>query len=213
MGLKLRILSLWTPEWFQRRGLDELARQTTHGLEKLLDDYSDNDSKSDIPLPHVNMVLKGNLDERRKTMAITHNKLVKSLINTMGYDEAIKKGREAMFREGLSLGSKFKGILGVGNSLEDLFTAALILYNVLGIKFSIKAVEDGKNKITMVVSHCALAEYYTPNTCHVLSAADEGVVQGLNPNIQIKFTERITEGCSECLAPIKGSVEPNILVE
>jgi len=161
----------------------------------------------------VNMVLKGNLDERRKTMAITHNKLVKSLINTMGCDEAIKKGRETMFREGLSLGSKFKGILGVGNSLEDLFTAALILYNVLGIKFSIKSVEDGKNKITMVVSHCALAEYYTPNTCHVLSAADEGVVQGLNPNIQIKFTERITEGCSECLAPIKRSVEPNILVE
>jgi hypothetical protein len=204
MGLKMRILSLWTPEWFQRRGLEELAHQTTHGLEKLIDDQSDIDSKLVIPIPKVNMVLKGSLDERRKIMATTHNKLVETLIKNMGRDEAIEKGRETMFMEGLSLGGKFKGILGVEDSLEDLFTAARILYNVLGIEFSIKAVENSKeDKITMVVSHCTLAEYYTPDTCHVLSAADEGVVQGLNPRIQIKFTERITEGCSQCLAPIK----------
>lgn len=207
MGLKLRILSLWTPEWFQRRGLNELAYQTTQGLEKLLDDQFDNDSASGPPLPKVNMVLKGNLDERRKIMAITHNKQVETLIKAMGRDEAIEKGREAMFMEGLSLGSKFKEILGVKESLEDLFTAARILYKVLGIEFSIKAVENSKeDKITMVVSHCNLAEYYTPDTCRVLSAADEGVVQGLNPCIQIKFTKRITEGCSECLAPIKVDV-------
>ena len=54
----------------------------------------------------------------------------------------------------------------------------------------------------MFVSHCALAEYYTPDTCQVLSAADEGVVQGLNPHVKIKFTKRITEGCFECLAPL-----------
>jgi hypothetical protein len=110
-----------------------------------------------------------------------------------------------MFNEGLSLGTKFKRILGVGDSIDDLFTAARILYSVLGIKFSIKEIEeeDEKEKITMVVSHCTLAEYYTPDTCRVLSAADEGVVQGLNPTVNIKFTERITEGRFECLAPIK----------
>lgn len=201
MGLKLRILSIWTPSWFQRRGLNELAHQTTRSLEKLLDDQSDEISKSNT---HIhNMVLKGNLDERRQIMATTHNKLVETMINSMGREEAIKKGRKSMFNEGLSLGAKFKRILGVGDSLEDLFTAARILYNVLGIKFSIKEVEEGQNeKICMVVSHCTLAEYYTPDTCQVLSAADEGVVQGLNPSAKIKFTKRITEGCLECLAPI-----------
>lgn len=201
MSLKLRILSIWTPTWFQKIGLDELANHTTHGLEKLLDCQPHNDLKSEPPTSKLDMVLKGNLDERRKIMATTHNKLVETLINTMGREEAIKKGREVMFNEGLSLGSKFKEILGVEDSLDDLFTAARILYNVLGIEFSIKAVEDGK--ITMIVSHCTLAEYYTPDTCRVLSAADEGVVQGLNPSVKIKFTERITEGCSECLAPIE----------
>jgi hypothetical protein len=215
MGLKLRILSLWTPEWFQKRGLDELAHQTTSGLEKLLDDQADEDLKSNIPSKSIkhsksnikrhDMVLKGNLDERRKIMATTHNKLVETMVSTMGREKAIKKGRKAMFNEGLSLGAKFKRILGVGNSIDDLFTAARILYNVLGIKFSIKEIEEeGKNgKIAMFVSHCALSEYYTPDTCRVLSAADEGVVQGLNPGVKIKFTKRITEGCSECLAPIK----------
>ncbi len=221
MGLKLRIISLWTPEWFQKRGLDELAHQTTRGLEKLLDDQANEDLKSNKPSKFSkpsksnepsksnkkrhDMVLKGNLDERRKIMATTHNKLVERMVSTMGREEAIKKGRKAMFNEGLSLGAKFKRILGVGGSIDDLFTAARILYDVLGIKFSIKEVEEeGENgKITMFVSHCALAEYYTPDTCHVLSAADEGVVQGLNPHVKIKFTKRITEGCFECLAPIK----------
>ena len=215
MGLKLRILSLWTPEWFQRRGLDELAHQTTSGLEKLLDDQDDGDLKTNRPSKinkpsksnkqSHNMILKGNLYERRKIMATTHNKLVETMVSTMGREEAIKKGRKAMFNEGLSLGSKFKRILGVGDSIDDLFTAARILYSVLGIKFSIKEIEeeDEKEKITMVVSHCTLAKYYTLDTCRVLSAADEGVVQGLNPTVNIKFTERITEGCFECLAPIK----------
>jgi len=218
MGLKLRIISLWTPEWFQKRGLDELAHQTTSGLEKLLDDQVDEDLKSNKPsksskpsksnIKHHDIVLKGNLDERRKIMATTHNKLVERMVSAMGREEAIKKGRKAMFNEGLSLGAKFKRILGVGNSFDDLFTAARILYDVLGIKFSIKEVEeeDENRKITMFVSHCALAEYYTPDTCHVLSAADEGVVQGLNPGVKIKFTKRITEGCSECLAPL--NIEP-----
>ena len=220
MGIKLRIISLWTPEWFQKRGLDELAHQTTSGLEKLLDDQTDEDLKCNIPLKFSetskpnesskskkrhDMVLKGNLDERRKIMATTHNKLVERMVSTMGREEAIKKGRKAMFNEGLSLGAKFKRILGVGGSIDDLFTAARILYDVLGIKFSIKEVEEeGENgKIAMFVSHCALAEYYTPDTCHVLSAADEGVVQGLNPHVKTKFIKRITEGCFECLAPIK----------
>ena len=35
-----------------------------------------------------------------------------------------------------------------------------------------------------------LSKYYTPETCQVLSAADEGVVQGLNPNFALNFCEK-----------------------
>ena len=41
----------------------------------------------------------------------------------------------------------------------------------------------------------------------ILSAADEGVVHGLNENMGMHFKERITEGVSECIACINGVKE------
>jgi hypothetical protein len=213
MGIKLRFLSWWTPGWFQKKGLNQLAHSTINGLEKVLHEETSTDKTSKLDNnPKLSYVrLKANLDERvisnknlnekRRIMTQTHNELVETMIKKLGHDKAIEIGSETMFQEGLYLGEKFKKILGVGNNIEDLIIAARILYKVLGIDFTIKETEN--NEMIMVVNHCALAEYYTPETCQVLSAADEGVVQGLNPTITIKFTERITEGCKKCLAPIK----------
>jgi L-2-amino-thiazoline-4-carboxylic acid hydrolase len=194
MGLKLRLLSWWTPQWFLKRGLNELAYSTINGLEELL-------IKQEIKFDKIviSNILRGNFQERRRTMANLQNQLVKTMLETLGHDKTMKLGREAMFKEGLALGCKFKKMLGVGNSLEDLISAASILYKVLGIKFSLKRKNNG---MVMVVNNCVLAEYYNPDTCRVLSAADEGVVQGLNPNLKMEFQERITEGAPCCVAPI-----------
>ncbi len=198
MGLRLRFLSWWTPEWFKKRGLDELANSTIHGLENVLITETSKDTQ--YQRRYNKIILRGNLAEKRKTMTKIHNELVETLINTIGRKKAIIKGREAMFKEGLSLGQKFKRILGVGNNLDDLIRAAKILYKVLGIKFTI---EENDGRMVMVVKHCSLAEYYTSETCQVLSAADEGVVQGLNPDINMHFTKRITEGAPCCLANLQ----------
>jgi L-2-amino-thiazoline-4-carboxylic acid hydrolase len=201
MGLKIRFLSWWTPNWFLKRGLDLLAHSTIGGLEEvLIKKYPEYREDPEGLKYSSNIILKGNLKEQRMSMATIHNGLVKNMIDTFGHDDAIKFGRKIMFREGLALGHKFRRILGVGNSLEDLISAARILYKVLGIKFDIKKNKTGE--IVMVVNHCDLSEYYRPDTCRILSAADEGVVQGLNSKIKIKFQERITEGASCCLAPI-----------
>lgn len=206
MGLKLRLLSLWTPQWFQKKGLDELTHSTVQGLQEVFlketPEFEINSTTTSKVSKIIvsDVVLEGNLEERRRCMAKTHNELVETMIKIMGRDETISMGREAMSTAGLSLGQKFKRILGVGESVEELIMAAKILYKVLGIDFTIKKTQ--KDGLVMVVHHCFLSEYYTPDTCLVLSAADEGVVQGLNPNIKINFTERITEGCLQCLAPI-----------
>lgn len=199
MGFKLRILSFWTPECLLKKGLDELAVSTIKGLELLLEEKAKN---SMLRMPYSygdNIILKGDLKNRRIEMCRSHNKLVKTLITVFGYDKAIELGREAMFQEGFSLGLKFKKILGVGNSLEDLIRAARILYNVLGIEFCI---EERESNVVMIVNHCSLAEYYDSDTCMILSAADEGVIQGLNSDIKIKFIQKITEGCNKCIASI-----------
>lgn len=202
MGIKLRILSWWTPEWFLKRGLNELTLSTTGGLEGvLLGENLKSDRANSLHIIH----LKGNLDERRKIMAITHNELVETMVNSMGRDKSIELGRKAMFKEGLSLGRKFRNTLGVNDSVEDLISAAKILYKVLGIEFSVKEINNTNNdtKMVMVVNRCALSEYYTSDTCRILSAADEGVVQGLNPHIKMKFRKRITEGALCCLAALQ----------
>ena len=41
---------------------------------------------------------------------------------------------------------------------------------------------------------------YTPETCRIMSAADEGVLKGLNEKMDLKFMKRITEGAEECTA-------------
>ncbi|AUB55507.1 MULTISPECIES: L-2-amino-thiazoline-4-carboxylic acid hydrolase [Methanobacterium] len=203
MGFRLRILSWWTPVWLQGKALDELAHSTINGLEKILNEYSPLENNAQGRKYDINekIILKGNLDEKRRIMTTTHNELVETLISILGREEAILKGRKAMYNEGLLLGQRFKWLLGVGDDLQDLITAARIMYQVLGIDFVVE--EKGQNEMIMRVNHCSLAHYYDLNTCKVLSAVDEGVVQGLNPDIQMMFTERITQGHDHCLASLK----------
>lgn len=206
MGLRLRILSWWTPGWFLKKSLDDLADSTINGLEKVLNEYYASESEAkklneSSTFHGSKTALKGNLEGKRREMAAAHNELVETLMKTIGPDKAISTGREAMFQEGLFLGRRFKKILGVGDGLEDLITAARIMYTVLGIDFVVG--ENGNDEMVMVVNHCSLADNYNSNTCRILSAADEGVVQGLNPNIQMRFVKRITQGHDHCLAYLK----------
>jgi hypothetical protein len=190
IGFKLRLIHWITPTWFYNRILEELKIATIQGLTRLLK----TNCSDDIYKP-----LRGNLDDRRYTMAEIHNQLVKEIINTFGYEEGIKLGKNSMFNVGIDLGKKFKKVLGVDDSLEELIMAAEILYNGLGIEFEISTFNGDH---MMVVNRCALAQIYTPEACKIMSGADEGVVAGLNPQIRMEFKQRITEGSSSCRAEI-----------
>jgi hypothetical protein len=193
MGVKLRLIYWWTPEWFLKIGLEELKNSTIKSLKELQEE-------NEIFFNPNEIKLKGTIDDRRKTMAQIHNQLVKKLIDSLGYEMAIEKGRNAMFKSGMKIGSTLKKNLGVGNSRKDLILAAKILYKLLGIEFELI---DNKNHMTMLVKHCSLSQYYTPEACYIMSAADEGVVKGLNPNFNMKFSERLTEGSPCCRANLE----------
>jgi hypothetical protein len=74
------------------------------------------------------------------------------------------------------------------------------MYHVLGITFNVEWL--GPNQALLTVDRCALAKNYSKLTCEVLSATDEGVVNGLNSNIIMKFEKMITDGCKVCTAKI-----------
>ncbi len=194
MSLKLDLLSFWMPEFIIRKEIKYLADVTIGELDRLIMENAPSQLKS-----LENPQLKENSRNMRMEMASAHENRVNLLIQVLGRDKAIPLGREALFSTGQKLGSQLKERLGVGESLTELVKAAHILYKVLGIDFKVKSTEKG---MVLVVNHCQLASYYSPDTCLVLSATDEGVVQGLNPHLSMKFHKRMATGSSCCLAPI-----------
>jgi predicted ArsR family transcriptional regulator len=140
------------------------------------------------------------IEERRTAMAVKHSNLVKRLAEVLGKEEAIRLGREAMFKIGEKLGSETCQKLGVGRSLKDLIKAAKILYRILGIEFEVE-LQNPTNAV-LIIKRCALAANYTELTCQILSATDEGTIRGLNQNMNMTFTERITSGQPKCKARI-----------
>ena len=209
MSIRLKIASFWLPDFILKRELGNVAKNTIAGLDDILKQY--------VPGKIVisDEILKGSrrklkifgltnykfvsMEERRSIMAKAHNKRVKILIQELGHKKAVEIGRKVMFEVGCKLGQEARRKLGTGNNFEDLELAARILYKVLGIKFRI---ENKDGNLIMVVNRCDLSKHYSPESCIILSAADEGVVRGLNENMSMQFKERITEGAHECIACI-----------
>jgi hypothetical protein len=197
LGVRLLFLSWWTPKYILYRELGRVDALTTDALEGLLDKYSA-PKKEDKSKRETSS--EGSLDERRAAMALEHANLVNSLVVVLGKEDAIRLGREAMFKVGEKLGGETRQKLGVGRSLQDLIRAAKILYRVLGIDFEVEL--QTPDSAILVVNRCALSANYSELTCQVLSATDEGTIRGLNQSMNMTFTERITSGLPKCKARI-----------
>lgn len=197
LGLKLFLLSLWTPSFILQRELDHVSMLTSGALESLLKkqsaDLNGKTLKTETPI-------RGSLKEKRTAMAKEHTKLVENLEVVLGKDKAIELARETLFNVGRQLGKETRLKLGSDDSLEDMIKSAKILYRVLGISFKVGNING--NTGTLLINRCALAEEYSELACQILSATDEGVINGLNPKLIMSFTQRMTSGCKECKAKI-----------
>jgi len=198
LGLRLLILSWWTPKSIISRELDRVDALTTDALETLLNKYSPDNNKKEKSKKEASS--GGSIKQKRDLMGHKHTDLVNSLVEALGKEEAIRLGREAMFKVGQELGTETSQKLDVGNSLQNLIRAAKILYRILGIEFEVE--QQNPNNAILIVNRCALAENYSELTCQVLSATDEGTIRGLNQNTSMTFTERITGGQPKCKATI-----------
>jgi hypothetical protein len=201
MGLKLTFLSWWTPKFIINRELDKVSNATTQSLKEISHIYAPNILDKD----EVSEKISG-IDGKREAMAKQHAILVNALVEALGEETAVKVGRETMFRVGKQLGIQNRTRLNVGNCKDDLVKAAKIMYRVLGIDFNVEWL--GPEQADLVVHRCALAKNYSEVTCEVLSATDEGVVNGLNPNLTMKFGKTITGGCNVCTARIERKHQP-----
>ena len=197
MSLTLWLASRWTPPGVLREMLGRVAVGTIHALDGLLEKHSPGALAGirRLERPHGS-----GLESSRAWMASAHNARVKALVEALGKDKAVKEGREALHSVGLVLGDNARARLGVGDGPEHLEAAARVLYRALGIDFTLEKLESGS--MLMRVHRCALAAGYSAEACQILSAADEGVVAGLNPKYSMRFEQRMTGGSVECLARI-----------
>ncbi|MDD3984308.1 MAG: hypothetical protein PHY59_00040 [Methanobacterium sp.] len=192
MNIKLKFLSYWTPDSILINELERLSNLTNTHFNILMDKYSISPYSIENPS-------KGKLEERRAIMAANHNLHVNILIETLGFKKALKIGRTEMFKAGYILGCETKKRLNIDNNINETIATAHILYKVLGVKFTIKKEEK---QLMLKVKSCALANHYTSQTCEIMSAADEGVLKGLNNKMDMKFLKRITDGSKNCEACI-----------
>jgi len=196
MGVRLLILSWWTPKYIIRRELADVSDRTTTALKMLID----KNASKEFDFANQKQEYTSSIQEQRAIMAQTHVKLVETLEAKVGRKEAVKLGRQALFSVGQNLGKQSRIKLGAGDSPRDLTRAAKILYRVLGIDFRLEWVDDSNAEA--IIDRCALAEQYSKLTCEVLSATDEGVIKGLQPNVTMNFREYMTSGCKNCRAEI-----------
>ena len=195
MGIRLILLSWWTPNYIISKELDKIFNLTTNALKSLLEIHAPN---AFTKIAKETTLPQGDIAHKRSSMAKTHALLVEALSEAVGRDQAINLGRKALFEVGQSLGKETRGRLGIGDSPNDLIRAAKILYRVLGIDFNVEW--QRKTSGTLIVDRCAIE--YSELTCLILSATDEGVIRGLESNVSMMFTQRMTSGCSKCTAQI-----------
>jgi hypothetical protein len=102
---------------------------------------------------------------------------------------------ERLFRVGRGLGERIRKLCLIA-TMEEAVSAMEILYSIIGIQ---ARSGDGR---AMTVSRCSFSAVYTPETCSVISALDDGIFAGLSGGGRLTFKQRITDGSVSCLAEI-----------
>ncbi len=192
MSIRLRLISVWIPEFILIKELERSSNLIDQSLTKLLNKYN-------ISEPFIKTDTGGSLGDCIAIMAESQNIKVNALVEFLGLEKSLEVGRAEMFEVGYIMGVRAKNLLGVGENINDAIAAAKILYKIFGIEFT---VDKDRNNILLKVKSCSLAAKYSPETCKIMSAIDEGVLKGLNEKTSMKFIKRITEGADECEACI-----------
>jgi hypothetical protein len=75
---------------------------------------------------------------------------------------------------------------------KDALLALEILYAALGVKWH--NIKGGM----VIVRDCQFSKLYTPKICQLISAMDQGLVEGITDGGKLSWSERITEGRPCC---------------
>lgn len=98
-----------------------------------------------------------------------------------------------LYRSAYALGHRIRYISGFTDR-RDLQQLVFFLYR------NIHVTMNGTIPGELTVSSCYFSRFYTPKQCALMSFVDSGIIAGLCGGGNLKFIERITEGCERCTA-------------
>jgi ferredoxin len=109
---------------------------------------------------------------------------------------------DRLYRSSRHLGRIYRARLGIGN-LSEVFAAARAIYRDLGIDLR------GDHRTgNIVVRRCRYSACYSARVCGVISALDRGLFAGLAGGGELAFSQRISEGCTQCRAGFHAPGQP-----
>jgi len=128
-------------------------------------------------------------ESRRAYARFTHEQAGRFLEDGPRRIEAKRRLREASFE----FGQKLRRDLGLRSKAQAM-RAGRLLYRLIGIDF------QGNESGDIVIDRCFFADEYSPRTCDLISALDEGLLAGFSGGGTLVFAERITEKRPCCRA-------------
>ena len=132
------------------------------------------------------------LDE--EAMLCSYACFTRDEVRRLGSDPArIADVQERLYRSSSAMASTFRRILGV-TEWEAAAAVSRKFYSYLGIDM----VSTPRGEVTFRA--CYFSQFYSPETCRVISALDSGMIAGLAGEGDLAFSCRITEGAPCCRA-------------
>lgn len=173
MSLLLSIARMWVPTFIKKKKLQELFELTADAFQVDLPDLK-NLSYEDCLKTYARFT---QMNAEEVTRLDIHTKAVK----------------DRLYRNAFQMGEKLRKDFHI-KTQTDAMILSTILYNILKIDFT------GNTSGEVIIKRCFFSEFYTLETCRLISALDKGVAAGLSAGGKLVFKTRITEGNNSCLA-------------
>ena len=180
MNIVIYIAQRWMPAYIKKRQLLLLFKITARAFER--------------PIPALSKLSYNDILEAFCTFTFEN---ANEVLNAPKMDYQL--AYERLYGEAKALGIQVRKTLRL-HKTEEIKRLIFVLYRNIGIE--LKGNIPGEFR----VSTCYFSEKYTPPVCLFISALDAGIIAGLFENGELKFSQRITEGCPCCVAHFCGGV-------
>ncbi|MHB1484927.1 MAG: hypothetical protein ACYCYI_09710 [Saccharofermentanales bacterium] len=107
-------------------------------------------------------------------------------------NENFENTRNSLFEASYKIGDDFRKRFHISKN-SDVIIASRLIYKILGIEMQADNDE-------IIIKECFFKNYYSGDTCKIISALDEGMAAGLSGGGKLEFYQRMTEGHNCCKA-------------